>query len=72
MLKEAKKVPEMFVADRKIIVEFKKYFEDMAVDGNLIKKELGFLPKYDLKRGWVEAIEEMRSKNRIRYGNHFC
>jgi hypothetical protein len=37
-----------------------KYTEDIAVDGSLIQKELGFVPHYDLKTGWEEAIKEMR------------
>jgi UDP-glucose 4-epimerase len=36
-----------------------KYTEDIAVDGSLIQKELGFVPQYDLKAGWVETIREM-------------
>jgi UDP-glucose 4-epimerase len=37
-----------------------KYTEDIAVDGSLIQKELGFVPHYDLKTGWEETIKEMR------------
>jgi len=37
--------------------------EDIAVDGNLIQKELGFVPQYDLKTGWEETIREMRRKD---------
>jgi UDP-glucose 4-epimerase len=37
-----------------------KYTEDIAVDGSFIQKELGFVPRYDLKAGWDEAIREMR------------
>jgi nucleoside-diphosphate-sugar epimerase len=33
-----------------------KYTEDIAVDGSLIQKELGFVPQYDLKAGWEETI----------------
>ena len=36
-----------------------KYTEDIAVDGSLIQKELGFVPPYDLKTGWEETIREM-------------
>jgi len=36
-----------------------KYTEDIAVDGNLIQKELGFVPQYGLKTGWEETIREM-------------
>jgi len=37
-----------------------KYTEDIAVDGSLIQKELGFVPQYDLSMGWREVIQEMR------------
>jgi hypothetical protein len=30
-----------------------KYTEDMAVDSSMIRSELGFMPEYDLSRGWV-------------------
>ena len=36
-----------------------KYTEDIAVDGSLIQKELGFVPQYDLKTGWREVVQEM-------------
>ena len=39
-----------------------KYTEDIAVDGSLIQKELGFVPRYDLKTGWEETIREMQGK----------
>jgi nucleoside-diphosphate-sugar epimerase len=39
-----------------------KYTEDIAVDGSLIQKELGFVPQYDLKAGWEETIREMWGK----------
>jgi len=37
-----------------------KYTEDIAVDGSLIQKELGFVPQYDLSAGWREVVQEMR------------
>src|SRR4030042_5217376 len=37
-----------------------KYTEDIAVEGSLIQKELGFIPQYDLKTGWEETIKESR------------
>jgi nucleoside-diphosphate-sugar epimerase len=37
-----------------------KYTEDIAVDGSLIQKELGFVPLYDLQTGWRETIDELR------------
>ena len=44
-----------------------KYTEDIAVDGSLIQKELGFMPQYDLKIGWEETIKEMRGKDGFRF-----
>ena len=38
-----------------------KYTEDIAVDGSLIQKELGFVPQYDLKTGWEETVRERNS-----------
>jgi nucleoside-diphosphate-sugar epimerase len=40
-----------------------KYTEDIAVDGSLIQRELGFIPRYDLKAGWEETIRERNSFN---------
>jgi hypothetical protein len=37
-----------------------KYTEDIAVDGSLIQRELGFVPMYDLRAGWEETIREMQ------------
>jgi nucleoside-diphosphate-sugar epimerase len=37
-----------------------KYLEDVAVDSQLIQKELGFTPGFDLHAGWEEAVREMR------------
>jgi nucleoside-diphosphate-sugar epimerase len=37
-----------------------KYTEDIAVDGSLFQKEIGFIPHYDFKTGWEEMIREMR------------
>lgn len=39
-----------------------KYTEDVAVEGRLIQKDLGFIPQYDLETGWQETIGEMRLK----------
>ena len=44
-----------------------KYTEDIAVDGSLIQKELGFVPQYDLKAGWEETIKEMRGKDSFKF-----
>jgi UDP-glucose 4-epimerase len=38
-----------------------KYTEDIAVEGSLIQKELGFVPQYDLNAGWVETVKERDS-----------
>jgi len=38
-----------------------KYTEDIAVEGTLIKKELGFAPRYDLQIGWRETVNEMKN-----------
>ena len=42
-----------------------KYTEAIAVDGSLIQKEFGFMPQYDLKTGWEDAIEEMRARGEL-------
>jgi nucleoside-diphosphate-sugar epimerase len=42
-----------------------KYTEDIAVDGRLIQKELGFVPQYDLQTGWNETISEMRCNGHL-------
>jgi nucleoside-diphosphate-sugar epimerase len=42
-----------------------KYTEDIAVDGSLIQKVLGFIPQYDLKTGWEETIKEMRKSGEL-------
>jgi UDP-glucose 4-epimerase len=42
-----------------------KYIEDIDVDGCLIQKKLHFMPKYDLKTGWEETIEEMRGRGEL-------
>ena len=42
-----------------------KYTEDIAVDGSLIQKELGFVPQYDLKTGWEETVRERRDSYKL-------
>ena len=37
-----------------------KYTEDIAVEGGLFQKEIGFVPQFDLKAGWRDAVKEMR------------
>ena len=39
-----------------------KYTEDIAVDGSLIQKELGFIPQYDLKPVGKKRLEKCRGK----------
>jgi nucleoside-diphosphate-sugar epimerase len=41
-----------------------KYMEDVAVDSQLIQKELGFTPGFDLTAGWKDAVREMRRHER--------
>ena len=36
-----------------------KYTEDIAVAGQRIQKELGFVPQYGLNAGWCETVGEM-------------
>lgn len=36
-----------------------KYTEDIAVDSSRFQKNIGFVPQYDLKAGWMETILEM-------------
>jgi len=42
-----------------------KYTEDIAVYSSLIQKELGFMPQYDLKKGWRETVQEMRKMGEL-------
>ncbi len=37
-----------------------KYTEDVAVSSQRIQTELGFVPQFDLTRGWQETVQEMR------------
>lgn len=41
-----------------------KYTEDIAVDSSRFQKDIGFVPHYDLKSGWKEAILEMNQVGR--------
>jgi len=47
-----------------------KYTEDIAVDGSLIQKILGFTPQYNLKIGWEETINEMRKSDTTSVQNY--
>jgi UDP-glucose 4-epimerase len=42
-----------------------KYSEDVAVEGWRIQRELGFEPRFDLRRGWQAAIEQLRLSGRL-------
>jgi len=42
-----------------------KYTEDISVDNQLIQRELGFRPQFDLKAGWQETVEEMRKMGQL-------
>jgi UDP-glucose 4-epimerase len=37
-----------------------KYTEDVAVDSQRFRTQIGFVPKYDLASGWRETVDEMR------------
>ena len=42
-----------------------KYTEDIAVDSQLIQRELGFRPQFDLLTGWQETVHEMRKMGQL-------
>jgi len=42
-----------------------KFTEDIAVDGSRFQKELGFTPQYDLRKGWLDTVDEMRSASKL-------
>lgn len=46
-----------------------KYREDIAVDSQLIQRELGFKPQFDLKTGWKETVEKMRRTGELNFYN---
>jgi nucleoside-diphosphate-sugar epimerase len=39
-----------------------KLTEDMAVSGDKIQQDLGFTPAFDLRRGWIHAVELMAER----------
>ena len=43
-----------------------KYTEDIAVDCQLIQRELGFKPQFDLKTGWQETVHEMGRRGELK------
>jgi UDP-glucose 4-epimerase len=42
-----------------------KYTEDLAVDGGLFHKQIGFVPQYNLAAGWRETVTGMRQSGDI-------
>jgi nucleoside-diphosphate-sugar epimerase len=42
-----------------------KYTEDVAVDSRRIRVELGFVPQFDLRSGWIAAVREMRQMGEL-------
>jgi nucleoside-diphosphate-sugar epimerase len=42
-----------------------KYLEDATVDSTRIQQELGFMPQYDLFRGWKDVIKKMKECGEI-------
>lgn len=42
-----------------------KFTEDIAVNGSRFQNELGFVPQYDLRKGWLDTVEEMRSMGKL-------
>ena len=36
-----------------------KLTEDMAVSGDKIKRDLGYVPQYDLRSGWKQTLNEI-------------
>jgi len=42
-----------------------KYTEDIAVEGQRIQNELGFVPQYDLSASWRETVSEMRAQSAL-------
>ena len=43
-----------------------KYLEDVAVSGEKLRNDLGFVPKYELAEGWKECIAEMRKSGEVK------
>jgi len=37
-----------------------KYTEDVAVDGSIIRRDLGFVAGYNLQEGWLDAVSAMK------------
>ncbi len=54
------------IVDGRVPRMVETYLEDVAVQGLLIQRELGFLPQFDLRRGWTSTIEQMRRAGALR------
>ena len=39
-----------------------KLTENVAVDGSKIQRELGFLPAFDLRKGWTDALRSLHAR----------
>lgn len=58
LLEKGARVSGLKLPDFRVMIN--KYNEDIAVNGDLVQKELGFIPRYDLQTAWQETIQEMR------------
>ena len=47
-----------------------KYTEDVAVDGTLIQRMLGFTPQVDLRAGWLETISSLGDGGVVEESGH--
>jgi len=45
--------------------QVEKFVEDIAASGERAKRELGFVPRYDLQAGWTDAVREMRERRAL-------
>ena len=43
-----------------------KYLEDVAVSGRRLQRELGFVPRFDLKSGWDDTVAKLKSAGAFR------
>ena len=55
--------------DRRLPRLLEKYLEEATVDSSRIQSELGFQPRFDLARGWMATIEEMRRCGQLNPGS---
>ena len=42
-----------------------KYVENVAVSGERIRRELGFVPEWNLADGWRETVRRLRQEGRV-------